>query len=138
MRAGTQYMKYLKMLAFALVAFFAVNLAQAAVIYSDSSSGTTTEVMYVSEAGNPFGAFFEIQAGASYTFVCEAHDSGYAEWTISVTDTSGTYTCHAWRTKGVFMSDGCDTYWAVLGCEPEIFYFYYNYVMENPPPPPEW
>lgn len=129
--------KYIAMFVLAFAALFALGSAQAAnLIYSDSSGGTTTEVMYVSYTGAE--DFIYVQPGATYTFECAAYDDGYAEWTISVYDGYDTYTCHAWNTKGVFMSDGRDTYWAVIGNEPEIMYFYMNYVMDLLPPPPEW
>lgn len=120
---------------FCIVALFAMPEVKAAVIYSDSSSGITTEVMYVSYTGAE--DFIYVQPGASYTFECEAHDDGYNEWTLSVTEGSTTYTCHAWNNRNVFMSDGHDTYWSVIGNELEITYFYFNYVMLPPPPPPE-
>jgi hypothetical protein len=132
-------MKHIKLILFAMtlcvVALFAMPEVKAAVIYSDSSSGTTTETMYVSYTGAE--DFIYVAPGASYSFECEAHDDGYNEWTLSVTDSSGTYTCHAWNNRNVFMSDGRDTYWAVIGNEPEIAYFYFNYVMPPLPPPPE-
>lgn len=130
-------MKLFKMLAFAFALVVGAVAVQAAnLVYSDSSGGTTTLEMYVSHETSE--NFIVVPAGATYTFDCVAYDDGYAEWTITVDDGTNYYECHTWNTKGVFMSGGRDTYWAILGLEPEIFYFYYNYVMDNPPPPPEW
>lgn len=128
-------MRYLKLLVFTMALCCGLVAQAANLIYSNSTSGTTTEVAYVSYTGAEDWIY--VQPGASYTFDAVAYDDGYAEWTISVTDNTGTYVCHAWNNRYIFMSDGRDTYYAVLGNEPEIFDFYFNYVMPPMPPPPE-